>query len=128
MNEPQKSAEWEPTPKQAALLEVAQNPGLKRTVSAVCEEAGVDRSSFYSWIKDPNFKAAWEESWHLAIKRQMSGVVAAQVNQALDGDTAAARFLADLAGMMKVKSEQSGAMTIRVEYVDVKMPEGMKGA
>ena len=64
---PQKTTDWIPNPKQSAVLEAAQEAGLNRSISAICEVAGVDRKSFYNWMKkDDEFKAA-------GIGRQLRG-------------------------------------------------------
>ncbi len=97
---PQNTTEWTPTLKQAALLEAAQEAGLNRSITLMCTAAGVDRTSFYRWLRnDPEFAAAWRSVWRDAIGRHLPGVVAAQLAKALDGDTSAARLVADLAGV-----------------------------
>lgn len=117
---PQTATEWHPTPKQAAVLEAAQEAGLNRSIVALCEAAHVDRKSFYRWLKDvPEFKAAWEEIWTHSIRRHLPGIVAAQVAKALDGDTPAARLLADLAGVlttrMDAKVQHTGKMEVETQ-------------
>lgn len=96
---PQKQPSWMPTPKQAAVLEAAQEAGLNRTITAICDTAGVTRKSFYQWLKDEDFQTAWRSVWQDALGRHLPGVVAAQVAKALEGDTPAARLVADLAGV-----------------------------
>jgi len=102
------SPTWTPTPKQAAVLEAAQEAGLNRSIAAICAAAGVDRRGFYRWLeKDPHFKAAWEDIWRSAIRRHLPGVVAAMIAKAQDGDVPAARLIADLAGVMRQRVEAS---------------------
>jgi hypothetical protein len=92
---------WKPRPKQKKLLEAAQVPELNRTVTAICDEAGIKRNTFYTWIKkDEDFRNAWNEVWEWAIDRHMPSVVAAQLKKAQGGDTYAARYLSDLSGRM----------------------------
>ena len=117
---PQSATNWTPTPKQAAVLEAAQEAGMGRSISTICETAGVDRSQFYRWMrKDPQFAAAWRTIWHDAIGHHLPGIVAAQVSKALDGDTPAARLLADLAGVlttrMDVKAQHTGKMEVETQ-------------
>ena len=89
-------------PKQKKLLRAAQTPGLNRTITALCEEVGINRTTFYNWMdKDEDFKKAWNEVWEWAIDQYMASVVAAQVKEAQDGSTPAAKYLADLSGKMK---------------------------
>lgn len=116
---------WTPTPNQAAVLEAAQEPGLKRSIVAICRAAGVDRSRLYAWLaEDADFRAAWEGLWQVSLKRHLPGIVAAQVDKAQKGDTAAARLLLDLAGMLTQKHKISGdaehplAVALTVTVVD----------
>jgi hypothetical protein len=94
--------DWVPNPKQAALLETAQEAGFGKSISAICEAAGVERTNFYYWMKnDPNFKELWNGIWRPTIKHHLPGIVQAQIAQALTGDTAAAKFCAELDGTYK---------------------------
>ncbi len=71
---------WKPKPKQKKVLEAAQKPDYNRTITAICEEAGIKRNTFYTWIKkDEDFRKAWNEVWEWGIDRYMPGMVAAQV-------------------------------------------------
>jgi AcrR family transcriptional regulator len=115
--------EWRPTPKQRAALEAASEMGLRRSVSAICNAAGVSRESFYRWMRDDaNFREAWDTAWQSASRRQLNGVLAAMVERALSGDVPAARLVAELAGAIKQKHEHSGTdgrdLMIRVVYGD----------
>lgn len=95
----QSATEWKATPKQRAMLEAGAEAGLNRSISAVCKDAGSDRTTFYRWLeKDENFKKAWEGVWYGAVKRHLPGVVMAQIYKALEGDTRAAEFVAKMAG------------------------------
>ena len=102
----QNTSPWKPTRKQTAALEAAQEAGLNRSITAICEAAGVDRRGFYRWLeKDADFRAAWDDIWRGSLRRHMPGVVAAMVAQAEDGDVPAARLLADMAGLTKQRIE-----------------------
>lgn len=115
---PQNSTNWAPTPKQAAVLDAAQEAGLNRSISTICDRAGVDRKSFYNWInRDSHFKATWEEIWTHSIRRHMPGVVAAMIAKAQDGDVPAARLIADLAGVtrQRIDAAVTQATTLSVK-------------
>ena len=64
---------WEPSPRQVDVLNAALNSGLNRTVSAVCRDADVSRVSFYNWMKQPGFAAAWAELPRKVISASMPG-------------------------------------------------------
>ena len=111
----QNGTKWRPKPKQKAALEAAQKSGLDRSITAVCEDAKVPRTTFYRWLdNDPGFKLAWNEVWHAAIERHMPTIVSAMIAKARKGDTSAARLIAELAGVMKQVVEHSGDMVIEV--------------
>lgn len=82
----------------------------------MCADAGVSRDTFYRWLKDDGFRQAWESAWHGTVLRHLPGVVSAMVERAQSGDVAAARLIADMAGVIKQRVEQSGDITIR--FVD----------
>lgn len=100
----QKETEWRPTRKQAAVLQAAQEAGLNRTITKVCEEAGVPRTRFYKWLnKDPNFKRAWEDVWYGTVRRHLPGAIQALAQRAQSGDVQAIKLMAELAGVYKEK-------------------------
>ena len=106
---------WRPKPKQRAVLEAAQKAGIDRSITAVCEDAGVPRTTFYRWLdNDAGFGAAWNGVWHGAIERHMPTIVSAMIMKARKGDTAAARLIAELAGVMKQVVEHQGDVVIQV--------------
>ena len=108
-------------PQQRAILDTAMESGIGRNIVAICDEAGVPRSSFYRWLEnDEAFREAWESLYHGAIRRHLPGVVVAMIERAQSGDVAAARLVADLGGVIvsKSKTEQSGEIRVIVEYAD----------
>lgn len=119
--------DWRPTPKQRAVLEAATEAGIRRSITAVCNEAGVSRDAFYKWLRDENFQRAWDDVWHGAIRRHLPGVVAATIERAQSGDVAAARLIAELAGVFKQKHEHSGTdgAPLRIETIIIEKPDGV---
>lgn len=111
---------WHPKPKQRKVLEAALTPEYNRTITAICEEAGIKRQTFYNWIKkDEKFREAWNKVWEWSIDRYMPGMVSAQVKKALTGDTAAAKYLSELSGrMVKNVDIKSGGEIIKA-YVGI---------
>lgn len=111
---------WKPKPKQKKVLKAALKPEYNRTITAICEEAEIQRQTFYTWIeKDEGFRNAWNEVWEWSIDRYMPSMVAAQIKKAQDGDTAALRVLSDLSGRMKrIIDVTSGGKEIKA-YVGI---------
>lgn len=102
----QKSTEWKPSPKQQAVLEAAHGQGVNRTISAVCQEAGVDRTSFYKWMReDPGFVKAWDAVWYGTVRRHLPGAIQALAQKAQEGDVPAIKLLTELAGVYRGRLE-----------------------
>jgi len=59
---------FKPNQKQIALLRAWADPKQKPTITAVCEAANVDRSTYYRWFDNEEFVAWFEESWAIAMK------------------------------------------------------------
>ena len=102
-NDGQDLTGWKPTLKQQAVLEVART-GTHRTISAICNAAGVSRQAYHGWIKDDaGFADAWNSIWRGAAQNAMPLVVAAMVRKAVKGDTQAARLVAEIAEATRTK-------------------------
>jgi hypothetical protein len=116
------SDKWKPKGKQKKLLEAAMTPGLNRTITALCKEAGIkSRQTFYNWIeKDENFREAWNSVWEWSIDMYMPSIVSAQVKEAQGGSTPAANYLANLSGKMKrqLTLNTEGDIILRMSGVD----------
>jgi len=80
----------------------------------------VHRRTFYLQMANPDFKAAWEGIWSSSIRRHLSGIVAAQIHKALEGDTQAARLLFEASGVLKQEYAGNAPLVIR-NYIGVKI-------
>lgn len=84
------------------MMECALQPGLKRTITAIAQDAGVTPRTFYRWLNgDPCFKRAWENLWRESLSRHLSGVVSAMIHAAQEGDPRAAKLVLDISGIVK---------------------------
>ena len=57
-NSQHKSPVFVPSPKQVSFLEAYLDPDVKPSIMKICELAGIDKTSYYKWIKDEEF-CAW---------------------------------------------------------------------
>ena len=120
----QTGTEWKPNRRQKKVLDAAQEAGVNRTITKVCEEAGVPRRTFYNWLTNEGFARAWDEVWRRAIVRHMPSIVAAMLGKAGKGDVSAARLLADMAGILKQQvdittgGEKLAAVTVYLPEMD----------
>ena len=112
--------EWKPNRRQKKVLDAAQEAGANRTITQVCDDAGVPRRTFYNWLASEGFARAWDEVWRRAIVRHMPGVVAAMLAKAGKGNVPAARLVADMAGAIKQIHEVTSTdeTTIRLTWDD----------
>ncbi len=91
---------WEPTPKQSALLAAAGEIGLGLTITAVCKKAGVSRERFYQSMKQPGFVARWNELARQIVQTAVPGAASAMGQKAAEGDTASARLIFQAGGVI----------------------------
>lgn len=101
------------------LIEAALEAGLKRNITALCAEAGINRVSFYRWMnEDPVFREIWNGLWRDIVSRHFPTAVAAIIEKAQRGDVSASRLMAELLGVLKQQVETTGAQRIQVEYTN----------
>ena len=95
-----KVLDWQPSLKQAAVLAEAAKGGLGRTITAVCQAAGVSRDSFYRWMREDGFRNAWREVACQIVEVGLPGVTNAVVQEAISGNMTAARLHLQASGMI----------------------------
>lgn len=59
--------QFEPNKKQIRLLETMLDVDVSPTISDICRVAEVDRSTYYRWMNDENFREWFNSEW----KRQL---------------------------------------------------------
>lgn len=117
------------TVRQRHVVDNAMEPGIRRSIAAVCEAAGVSRDTFYRWLRDDaEFREAWEAAWRGSIRRHLPGVVAAMIERALSGDVKAARLVADMAGVITRQAHVSIDVAVRREVERVAAELGLDPA
>ena len=100
---------WKPTIRQLELLELAaQEPGLRRSISALCKKLALPRRTFYHWLEDPNFKQRWNTLHREMIAQHLPSVTSALIFQAQQGAISAARLIYEVAGELKTRLEVTG--------------------
>jgi hypothetical protein len=63
--------QFEPSELQVKVLEVSYNFEGKPTVTALCEEAGIARKTWYEWNNNEGFVTWWAENWKRHMQRNM---------------------------------------------------------
>lgn len=59
--------EWRPTPHMIVFVDTAIRLGSDN-VAEITREAGIDESTYYKWIKQPEFNKWMDEYWDKALK------------------------------------------------------------
>lgn len=101
---------WIPTPDQAAVFEAAMEPGLGKSLKAICKAAGVAIQKYHSWMRrDPEFSYCWEKLWKRSLDIHLPSVIAAMVCEAQAGNVGAARLIFELVGLVGNAKGWSGS-------------------
>lgn len=61
-----------PNEKQIELLKVMIDGQIKPTITAYCEEVGIDRKTYYNWFDNDAFVEWFDKEWERAMKRKIS--------------------------------------------------------
>lgn len=61
-----------PSEKQIELLRVMIDGTGKPTITAFCEEAGIDRSTYYRWFDSSDFVAWFNKEWERAMAKKVT--------------------------------------------------------
>lgn len=59
---------FEPTKTMEKWLEAALELGHAATITEIAESSGVDRTTWYVWLKDPAFVEWWDSQWQQFLK------------------------------------------------------------
>ncbi len=102
---------WLPSERQAPFLEAAMQSGLRRSVAELAREAGVARSTVYSWMKDTGFNQALETLPREALRLHVPGVLMSMVHEAQNGNVQAARLVLESAGLTGKQGDGKGDTT-----------------
>lgn len=67
----EEAEEFKPTKHMVKWLDEAMKLGHTASITEVAEKSGVDRTTWYSWVKNPLFVEWWDFQWkqHLKINR-----------------------------------------------------------
>lgn len=88
--------------KQRALAEAIANPEVANTIVAACEYAGVNRTSYYEWMRDcPEFVAHAEYLIDKYTDGQLGPIYKALCNKARAGNVPAIRLFFEVKGRLK---------------------------
>jgi len=100
---------WEDlTQKQRNLAEILANPDIEGTITDKCKIAGVDRKSYYNWIKKPEFVAYVNYLVEKHTDAFLSRAWSALCRKAESGDTAALKLFFEMKNQYRNRVEVTG--------------------
>lgn len=116
----QKRSEYEPTRVERAILEVLLNPKFRlKPVTTICKEVGCSRTTYYTAMDKPEFKAYYKEMCLKFVEASIGPVVNSFVLEAKKGSYNHGKVILDMAGLYsdKKKVEISGETTQNINIM-----------
>ena len=100
---------YTPTLKEQDLIEVLLDPESRLlTVSARCQKAGIDRSTYYDAFKKPGFVRLYRDMCVSLISQNLGPIIRAFEKEAMKGSYNHGKVLLEMAGLYTEKREVSG--------------------
>ena len=98
------------SPKQQQMAEMLANPENEHnTISAICEELGISRNTYYSnWLKDKNFTAYVNELVERYTDSELASVWRVLIDKCLEGNVNAIKLFFELKGKYKQQVQLDG--------------------
>lgn len=107
---------YRPTGKKLLVARMLANPEDQRSITDICKEVGVARTTFYDWIGDNKFRAYVDELIDKYTDSELSRVWKALMRKIDKGDIQAIKLYFELKGMYK---EGVGQRRMHVAEEDV---------
>ena len=100
------------SPKQQQMAEMLANPENEHnTISAICEELGISRNTYYSnWLKDKNFTAYVNELVERYTDSELASVWRVLIDKCLEGNVNAIKLFFELQGKYKQQVQLDGGV------------------
>lgn len=92
---------YRPTGKKLLVARMLANPEDQRSITDICKEVGVARTTFYDWIGDNKFRAYVDELIDKYTDSELSRVWKALMRKIDKGDIQAIKLYFELKGMYK---------------------------
>ena len=61
-----------PTKEMKAFIISMLDPDVEPTITAICKNAGISRTTYYNWFENEDFVNWFDKEWALAMTRQVS--------------------------------------------------------
>lgn len=100
---------------QIEFLHAARELPMGATIKSICEAINLPSRTFYGWLREPLFSAAYDRLWYEQVKDNMPEVSAAMIRQAKRGDVKAAKLLFDALGLIVRQSHEDKVVRVIVE-------------
>lgn len=91
---------YEPTVKEAAILEVLLNPEHRmKSITDICKLAGCSRNIYYEAFGKPEFRALYESKVKDLVKQGIGPIINTFYKEALQGNFQHGKVLLEMAGL-----------------------------
>lgn len=104
----QKCTNFKLTKKQREAAEMLANPDIVCTKIQLCEDVGVSRTTFYKWLKKPEFISYVNSLIDTYTDAELGVVWKALIYRCTIGDVQAIKLYFELKGKYKQQIEHSG--------------------
>ena len=91
-----KSNKYGLKPKQLKMVQTLADPGFTGTVTELCAQIGVARSTFYDWMGQEQFKACLTDFIGKYADSELAAVWKALIRKCTDGDVQAIKLYFDV--------------------------------
>lgn len=96
---------YEPTVKEAAILEILLNPEHRmKSITDICKLAGCSRNVYYEAFSKPDFRALYESKVKDLVKQSIGPILNTFVKEALRGNFQHGKVLLEMAGLYNEKA------------------------
>lgn len=94
--------------KKRKLIDFLTNPECQLTITAMCHEVGISRSTFYDWLSNDKFIEFLNKKIDNYANSELSAVWKALITKAKYGDVQAIKLYFEMLNKYKQKVELSG--------------------
>lgn len=121
------SNKYRPTAAEKKILQVLCNPEhTTKSVTDICEIAGVNRSTYYRAFAKPAFVEYYHDACRQMLAECVGPVIRACEKKAREGSFPHAKLLLEMAGMYAQRHDLDIEQTVQVVF-KIPRPSGEKG-
>lgn len=110
------------TPKQVKCINMMLTPGFQKTVTEMCKELSIERSTYYDWLKNDTFKKTLSDGLSDLALHDLPEVWQSLINDCKDpkalGHTASMKIYFEMLGLYAQKINIGGIDKVIIAGAD----------